>query len=346
MTHARYQDLALKVLLSLLIVMAQLPRPVFAEPTGEEVIQGDVTFARDGDVTTITAGHNSIIQYSGFDIAVNETVQFIQPSAQARVLNRIMGGYPTTIEGSLLANGIVYLVNPAGVLFTPTAIVDVGGIYAAAANLSNRDFLGGNNLFLNAGGTVTNWGTIRGNAVHMVGLQVANHGSILVNSGAVTMVAGKDVYIGERGGHVLVRVEGADAQAEAGAGPAVENTGTIDAGDGEVMIAAGDVFSLAFRNSGFMKGKNVTVDGGAGRVEVGGTNDASDTTPGAVGGNVKILGDEVVPPPLFEFLDRFPAAAAITRNHLQLLFSREFLPKILFRVFQRAEKHPQGTDPG
>ena len=294
MTHARYQDLALKLLLSLLIVMAQLPMPVFAEPTGEEVIRGDVAFSRSGDVTTITASHNSIIQYSGFDIAANETVQFIQPSTQARVLNRIMGGYPTTIEGSLLANGIVYLVNPAGVLFTPTAIVDVGGIYAAAANLSNRDFLGNNNMFLNASGPVTNWGTIRGNAVHLVGLQVANHGSILVDSGAVTMVAGKDVYIGERGGHVLVRVEGTGAQAEAGAGPAVENTGTIDAGGGEVMIAAGDVFSLAFRNSGFMKGKNVTVDGGAGRVEVAGTIDASDASPGAIGGNVKVLGDEVV----------------------------------------------------
>ena len=60
-----------------------------AAPAGEQVVQGDVTFARDGSITTIHAGDNSIINYSGFDILGGETVQFIQPGELARVLNRI-----------------------------------------------------------------------------------------------------------------------------------------------------------------------------------------------------------------------------------------------------------------
>ncbi len=58
--------------------------------------------------TTIHAGQNSIINYSSFNIGVPETVQFIQPSSNASVLNRILSANPTNIDGTLLANGSVF----------------------------------------------------------------------------------------------------------------------------------------------------------------------------------------------------------------------------------------------
>ena len=115
--------------------------PGYAGPTNEQVVAGEVTFVRDGNQTVIRAGDGSIINYSSFDILPHELVEFIQPGELSRVLNRITGPDPTSIQGSLLANGQVYIVNPAGVFFTAGAVVDVGGIYAAAGNISDADFL-------------------------------------------------------------------------------------------------------------------------------------------------------------------------------------------------------------
>ena len=48
-----------------------------------------------------------------------ETVQFIQPGVKSRVLNRISGESPSSINGTIQANGIVYFVNPSGIVFGP-----------------------------------------------------------------------------------------------------------------------------------------------------------------------------------------------------------------------------------
>ncbi|HUT36115.1 MAG TPA: filamentous hemagglutinin N-terminal domain-containing protein, partial [Planctomycetota bacterium] len=271
------------------LVLAAALAAVSAGPIGEQVIRGDVAFQRQGDLTTITASHNSIINYQGFNIAAPETVRFLQPSASARVLNRIISPAPTTIDGQLLANGHVYLVNPAGIIFGQNCFVNVGGIYAAAGNLSDSDFLAGIDRFTGAAGEVVNRGTIVGNSIALVGSRVANYGSILAERGTVVMAAGDDVLIGRRDGHLFVKIEGAAASGEA---PAVENAGTVNAEGGTAVLGAGDAYSLAIRTTGVVKAADVTVEGqGTGAVEVGGTVDAS--SPTGQGGNVKLLGEQV-----------------------------------------------------
>ena len=100
----------------------------WAGPSGEQVVAGDVAFERSGDITVINASNGSIINYQQFDVLPHETVQFVQPDALSRVLNRVTGPDPSAIAGTLLANGIVYIVNPAGVYFANGALVNVGGI--------------------------------------------------------------------------------------------------------------------------------------------------------------------------------------------------------------------------
>ena len=129
--------LAFTVSLGMVLLPSQA---VLANPQGEHVVRGDVSFSRDGALTQIEASHNSIIEYQSFDIQQHETVQFIQPGAQARVLNRVLGVDPSQIHGALLANGQVYIVNQAGIYFGGTAVVDVGGLYAVAGALTNADF--------------------------------------------------------------------------------------------------------------------------------------------------------------------------------------------------------------
>ncbi len=264
-----------------------------AGPQGETVVNGNVQFHRDGATTTIQASNGAIINYTSFDIHTNETVQFVQPSATSRVLNRIQSVAPTNIDGTLRANGIVYIVNPSGVIFGQGAVLDVAGIYAAAASISNQDFINGLNHFTDAAGNVENYGTITGSAVNLIGKHVANHGSIIAPAGMVTMAAGEDILLGEFGGHVMVKVEGSGEAAEGAQAPAetpgVENTGSIEAPGGKVLLGAGDVYSIAARHSGRIQAKDVTIEGAAGKTQVSGSIDTS----GATGGDVKVLGEKV-----------------------------------------------------
>ncbi len=260
-----------------------------AGPKGANVVRGDVSFSTQGNTTLIKASNNSIINYQQFNIFADETVRFIQPNARSRVLNRIRGAEPTRIDGTVQANGIVYFVNPAGVVFGKNSVVDVGGIYAAAANLSNRDFLRGVNRFTNAHGTVANEGTILGDAVYLIGRHVANYGHIDAEEGAVMLLSGKDVYIAERGGRMMVRLRGG---APADGKPGVVNTGKVNARGGSISLAAGDMYSLAVRNTGTLTAKNVAIDAGEnGVAHVGGTIDA--TNPVGDGGRVVVLGKDI-----------------------------------------------------
>lgn len=262
-----------------------------AGPEGEQVVRGSATFTRNGPNTIIEASHNAIINYSQFNIGRHESVQFIQPSATSRVLNRINGGMPTAIEGSLTANGIVYLVNPAGIMFGKDSVINVGGIYAAAGNISDANFLNNVDHFTNVQGSVVNHGTINAGVAHLIGRQVANSGVILTDD-AMTMVAGDDVYIGRHHDRIMVKVSAdpsADAQAQA---VGVSNSGTIKGR--RVSMAAGDMYSLAIRNTGRVSARDIQVRAeGAGKVQVSGTLDASAAAPGQTGGRVEVLGGEV-----------------------------------------------------
>jgi filamentous hemagglutinin family protein len=262
-----------------------------AAPSGEQVVRGQVDFQRQGDLTLITASDGSIINYDGLDILRHETVQFVQPDQAARVLNRVLGVDPTQIDGSLLANGLVYIVNPAGVFFGGEAIIDVGGLIAAAGNLSNADFLAGVDRFTDLTGPVENRGVIEAGAVALLGRTVANHGSIVARRGTIAMVAGENVLLTTLGGRITVLVDGVG---EDPGTPGIENSGTVDAAAGEVVFTTGDMYSLALNHTGITRGGRIQVAGGAGGlVQVSGALDASDTSPGATGGRVEVLGEQV-----------------------------------------------------
>lgn len=259
-------------------------------PRGPSVSRGSASVTQNGSQTIIQAGNNAIINWQSFSIASNEAVRFIQPSSSSRVMNRVVGGQASTIMGLLQANGQVYIINPAGVFFGNTAVVNVGALYAAAGHMSDQDFLNNVNHFTGLSGSVVNYGSISGNGVYLAGQQVANYGSIVCPQGLVVMAAGNDVYISEQNGTTMVKVTGGQSDA---AKPGVQNAGTVEADNGGVIFGAGDMYSLAIQNSGTVKAKDIQVQAAAGKVEVSGTLDASDNTPGATGGKVEVTGDAI-----------------------------------------------------
>jgi|GEM_PF-1232529 len=245
-----------------------------AGPDNPNVTAGSATFNTSGSTTTITAADGTVINYNSFNIGAHETVQFVQPHANATVLNRITGGSPTSIDGQLLANGRVYLVNPAGVMFGRNSVVNVGHLYAAAANISDADFLAGQNNFTGASGSVVNHGTISGSFVSLVGASVANYGTITADRGTVVMAAGNDIVISERLGQWHVRVErGGDADASGSTPP----------------LAAGDQYTIAAWHDGTTVADEIII-ASAGNTAVSGTFAASDP---ATGGRVTVSGTDV-----------------------------------------------------
>ena len=118
----RASEAARRTLCGVLAALLATP-PVWAAPQGEQVVAGTADFVQEGNLTTITTSDQSIITYDSFDIAAQETVRFLQPNEQSRVLNRILSsGDGTQIDGTLLANGHVYIVDPSGVFFGEGAI--------------------------------------------------------------------------------------------------------------------------------------------------------------------------------------------------------------------------------
>lgn len=248
-----------------------------AGPDGAVVTSGSATFANNGATTTITASDGTIINYNSFDIGSTETVQFIQPGANASVLNRIVGGSPTHIDGTLLGNGRVYFVNPAGVMFGNNAVVNVGHLYAAAANISDVDFAAGNNNFTGASGTVANYGQITANFVGLVGARVANYGTITAPHGTVVMAAGNNVYLSEKLGQWHVKVERASAPAETSGG---------------VGLAAGDMYTIAAWHDGSTAAQDIII-ASAGDTQISGAFAATDASGGrlSISGGDMLIGD-------------------------------------------------------
>ena len=238
--------------LTLLAVVAR------AEPLGGVVSAGTGSIAQIGSSTTINqASQRLAIDWNRFSTAATESVVFVQPNAQAIALNRVTGSAPTTLLGSLTATGQVFILNPNGVLFGAGSQVNVGGLVASTLNMSNADFMAGNNIFTNSGGTgsvvnrgaltaapggyiamlapdVRNEGVISatlGTALLAAGNKVTlnlNNGSLLgfsVDEGAITALADNKQLIQADGGQVLMSAKAANALSAA----TVNNTGVIEA---------------------------------------------------------------------------------------------------------------------
>ena len=277
-----------------------------AQPRNPRVVAGSASFSQNGNVTTVLAANRTIINYSSFNIAAGQTVRFIQPSANSAVLNRVLSMMPTTINGTLQSNGIVYVVNPAGIIFGQGAIINAGQFVAAAAHMNDADFLNSRNVFTTAGGRVENFGRIEGSTgVSLVGGQVANFGTVVSPQGSVVMAAGDRVLIGERAGRVFAQVTTDTNKTDSRGSVGIENSGTVAAPRGRVVMGAGDLYATAIRtNKGSViqaRGVEITAptdtaDGkrpDAGRVILSGTIDARGTEPGQRGGDVTVTGSQI-----------------------------------------------------
>jgi filamentous hemagglutinin family protein len=105
---------------------------LLAGPTGGQVTAGSGQITQSGTTTTIQQNSQTLgLNWSSFNVAANETVNFVQPGQNAIAVNQILSSSGSEILGHLDANGQVWLINPNGILFGSGAQVNVGGLVAS-----------------------------------------------------------------------------------------------------------------------------------------------------------------------------------------------------------------------
>lgn len=266
------------------------PTLVLAGPNGATVVQGNATFNQTGNTLTVTNTPNTSINWQQFNINANETVRFNQQSATSAVLNRVVGGDPSKIYGTLQSNGQVYLINQNGILIGKGAQIDVNKFVASTLNLSDADFIAKRFNFSGGGlGSVINQGIITtplGGSVWLVGPNVTNEGIITTPQGQVLLAAGNTVSVTDSAGPEVTVTLTADKNKALNLGQVTAKGGSID------------IYGALVDQQGELKADSASVDK-QGRIHLQATD--STTVSGSLsasnsagqGGKIEVLGNNV-----------------------------------------------------
>lgn len=296
-----------------LLVMSALSlgvSSVDAMPEGGVVRSGSGSVTQNGKEMTIRQDSGRLaMDWTGFSVGKDETVRFQQPGKDALALNRVTGNQQSVIDGSLLSNGHVLLVNPNGVVIGKNASIDVGGLVASTAQVKDnfmKEFGNSTGAFSLGGvsdGKIINEGTIKaeGGLVALHAAKVENSGTISNTGGSAVLAAADTLTLTpDADGKLNFIVDGKAAEASA------LNKGAITADGGTIVMtadSASDVMSTVVNNSGTLQARTlrknekgqILLDGGdKGQVEVSGTLDASGTEEGQSAGNIKVIGEKTI----------------------------------------------------
>jgi filamentous hemagglutinin family protein len=284
--------------------------PARSQPTGGTVVAGRASITSAGALSTTVnqTTNKALIDWQSFSIAAGGTVQFNQLDASSITLNRVIGPESSSIFGSLLANGQVWLINQNGILFGKGSVINVGGLLATTSDIADGDFMSGNYSFSSASGaSIVNQGAIRtanGGSAVLSAARVSNEGLIEADAGTVVL-GGASAFTVDFDGDNLLRyaIAAPAAKASDGNSGAFNSGSLIDAGGRVLMTAraAANIADAVVNNTGMISATSahlhngeVVLDAGNGTVKASGTIDASGVHAGEAGGTVTITGKNVV----------------------------------------------------
>ncbi|RTQ90977.1 two-partner secretion domain-containing protein, partial [Stenotrophomonas maltophilia] len=233
-------------------------------PQNGSIIAGSGAINTNGNVMTVTqASQSALIQWSSFSIGTGDVVQFnMQQGSQSTAINLVTGSSASIISGQLLSSGQVFLINPAGITFTGTASVNVGGLLASTLMPGTPGLpMDGGPLpaaFQLAGGGSTGvvsnlGGTLRAAAggISLIGGAVSNSGSIYAANGNIDLVAaGAATVVSGVSPDGMSRLAFAATAPSTVAGTGVSNVGVLDARSISMTALMGPGLSSTGINAG------------------------------------------------------------------------------------------------
>jgi filamentous hemagglutinin len=208
---------------------------------------GQATAIVSGNTLTVNqASEQALLNWASFNVSADGKVIFKQPDSNAIALNQIFQASPSQIFGLVQANGQVYLVNQNGIVFGPSATVNVGGLLASTLPLT---------------------------APLATGLlaPLQNGVPALASDGrSYVLDANGNPVVGPDGNKIPVQIivqPGAQLAAANGsrlmlAGQAVTNAGSLTAPNGQVILAAGQSVFIEASTDPNLRGLIVEVNSG------------------------------------------------------------------------------------
>jgi len=258
-----------------------LAAPAVGElPSGGTVTSGAASISQGGNVMNINQStHKSAINWNTFNVGVDATVNFNQPNANSVTLNRVQSGNPSQIFGQINANGQVFLTNPSGAYFSPSASVNVGALVASTHSITDEDFMAGRYDFTRNGaeGSIVNEGEINASLEGYVALlapEVRNQGVIVADLGTVALAAGESyqLQIDSNGMLTDLHIEPATIDT------LIENGHAVRAMGGQIIMSAQSINAIqggVINNSGMIEATGLVNDGG--RIVLRASDDISHT---------------------------------------------------------------------
>lgn len=239
---------------------------------------GDIS-AINNTMTVSQSSEKMIVEWSKFNLSTDAHLNFVQPSVNSAVLNRVnFTGGLSEINGKINANGQVYIINPNGIIFGNQASVNVNSLIASSLNIHNDIFNNGLLTVKNAdavfqefnGGTksfvrVLSGASLKSSAGGRVMLfadRVINEGSIQSPEGQIIMAAGSKIYLESsedpnlRG--LLVEVDGNGSISNL----ADKSSGGLEVTHGNVTLAG-----LMVNQNGYVKATTSITSNGSIRLQ-------------------------------------------------------------------------------
>ncbi|MBT9491342.1 MAG: filamentous hemagglutinin N-terminal domain-containing protein, partial [Paucibacter sp.] len=290
---------ALPLLLALGFGCVQAAPAINIIPQGGQVVAGQASISTGAAQLNIhQSSQRAAIDWQSFNLGANAQVNFKQPNSASVILNRVLDAQPSQIFGRITSNGQVFLSNPAGIYFSPTASADVGALVATTHSISTADFMAGQTSFSRKGSiaSVINAGSLTANLGGYIALlapEVRNEGVIMAQGGTVALAAGEMIelqFSGARLSGLLV--------SPASVAALVDNRQAVLAPDGLILLTArgaqelrGGVIQQSGRliaNSLKDKGGRIVLEADAITLARGSAIDAS----GATGGGQVLVGGD------------------------------------------------------
>ena len=265
---------------------------VFATPDVAD--PGTAAIIQNGNATNVVVqSQSTIIKWNSLDTNIDQSLLFGQNGvSNAAVLNKVISGNTTMFNGMMSAeSGMrIFVVNPAGIVFGQGAQINLTQLVASGLDLTDDNFINGLKTgrfeFAGGNGMVVNYGNINAESIALIGKIVQNSGTILTSPGGiVAMTAGDKVVLKQQGSNIAIEIDSVKTPIERADGLLdgdVINTGTINAPQGTVVLASGDIFATAVPNVDSLA---VKVDGGTGRVAQNGTINADNGNISLTAGN-------------------------------------------------------------
>ena len=195
-------------------------------PSTNPSARGPTTVGKE--LTVWQVDQRQIFNWQSFDIDPSYSVVFDQKDASYSALNRIWSADHSRIAGALTGKGQVLLINQNGIIFGAGAQVNVGSLVATPLNIDDENFL---------------------NPRYFQTLDYLSNPAFQGTSGYIRVEKGATLTT-SKGGSIWLFA------------PSVENKGTIQTEEGQVILAAGQKVYLQAADDPKLRGFLVEVDSG------------------------------------------------------------------------------------